>query len=351
MRDSKDKKQLRYQIVKYAEINGVKPGARAFNTTPNTVRRWIERFRGFGYTGLEGHSTRPKSSPLAVSAEKKDYIAGLKDKYKRIGAEQIKVLEEVDVSARTMRKIWREKGKSSRRRRKKHETKRNLREIKRELNFLQHVCEDTKELKDIPEYYPSLTLCNTPKFQYSFRDVTTGMLFMGFGNEKSLSYTTLFAEYIQCQMEKLSVDLSNTTRQTDNGSEYIGSWNAVEESSYTKLVESIVGQKHHTIPPGRHKYQADVETVHDIIEREFYEIESFKNRSDFMSKAYAYQIFFNAIRPNTYKENKNPWQLAKEKIPGLNNNVPLIPPADLDLMFKNKIDLIRKGVSEVSSNP
>lgn len=351
MRNSKDKKQTRHDIVKYAKSNGIKAAARQFHTVSNTVRRWVRRFIEFGYNGLEGFSTRPKTSPMAIDEEKKDYITGLKDKYKRMGADQVKVLETLDVSAKTIRKIWREKGKSSRKRRKKHETKRNLREIKKKLGFLQQVCEDTKELKDIPEYYPSLLLRNTPKFQYSFRDVTTGMLFMGFANEKSLAHTTLFAEYLQFHLNKLSVNLANTIRQTDNGSEYIGSWNAVEESSYTKMVESIIGQKHHTIPPRRHRYQADVETVHDIIEREFYEIESFTSRSDFMAKAYAYQLFFNMVRPNTYKEDKNPWQLAKEKVPNLNINVPMIPPVDLDLLLNFNIALINKGVPNVPSGP
>jgi len=68
-----------------AEKYGIKASARFFNTTANTVRRWKKR-------------------------------------YKRMSAEQIKVLEDIRVSAETMRRIWRRQGISNRRRR-KHVTK------------------------------------------------------------------------------------------------------------------------------------------------------------------------------------------------------------------------------------
>ena len=33
-----------------------------------------------------------------------------------------------------------------------------------------------------------------------------------------------------------------------------------------------------------HRWQADVETVHDIVEREFFEIETFKDNADLFNK-------------------------------------------------------------------
>ena len=351
VRNCRDKKQYRYQMVIYACKEGIKPTARVFNTWPNTVRYWLKRFEKYGYQGLEDESRRPHHSPRETPEDEKNRIAELKDKYKRLGAEQIKIIEEIEISAKTIRKIWKEKGKGTRKRRRKHETKRNLREVKRKLAFMEFVCEDTKELKDIPEYLPYINKKGTPSIQYTFRGVTTGMLFMGFADEKSLVYSTLFAEYIQEQFNRLGVDLSRTTRQTDNGSEYIGAWNAKEMSSYTKMVESIQGQKHNTIPPRHYRYQADVETLHDIIEREFYEIEKFEGGKDFINKVYTYQLFFNLERPNTYKEGKTPWELAKQKEPNLNKDVAMIPPVDLTLLLKQKLGLINQGVLDVSSGP
>jgi len=337
MRNCKDKKQHRLVIVNYALAHGIKAAAKAFGATRNTIRKWTRRYQKGQYQALADLSRRPLHSPNATPEHVKEHIAALKDTYKRIGAEQIKILEELPQSERTIRKIWREKGKSSRQRRKKHVTKRNLREVKKQLNFLEMVCEDTKVLDDIPEYLPAIRKNNAPSIQYTFRDMTTGLLFMGFGNEKSLTYSVLFAHYIHLHFKRYGVDLSETTRQTDNGSEYIGSWNAKESSGYTKVIESIKGQRHVTIPVRAHRYQADVETVHDIIEREFFEVEIIKDRVDFFNKMYTYQLFFDLQRPNTYKENKCPWHLAREKMPSLKKEVAMLPPVDLDLLFASPL--------------
>ncbi len=356
MRISKEKKYLRLQIVIHAKSNGIKNAARVFRAERNTVRKWLRRYELYGYAGLEDLSRRPKHSPGATSPETRKELVTLKKKYKRIGAEQIKAIEEIPVSAKTMRKIWREEGLSSRKRRKKHVTKQNLREVKKKWALFQQVDEDTKDLIDIPEYWLQMKKNNLPKVQYTARDVTSGMTFLGFADERSLTYAALFAEYLNKKLSACGVDLSRTIRQTDNGSEYIGSWQAKEPSAYTKAVEAIPGQTHFTIIPGAHRFQSDVETLHNLIEIEFFEVEEFKNKRDFLSKACSYQLFFNLMRPNTYKENKTPWQIAKEKEPGLSIEVAKIKPVLLgDLLAEKmkamRIDFLTQGGYDVPSTP
>jgi transposase len=353
MRNCKDKSHQRLQMVNHALQHGIKPTARFFSTTPATVRLWLKRFQASGLNGLKELSRRPKHSPRTTPDHVKQHLKQLKKRYKRIGADQIKFLEDLSVSPRTMRKIWRELGISSRKRRKKHLTKRNLREVKKQFAFLQHTCEDTKELNDIPEYYAYMLKHNLPTTQYTFRDMSTGLQLTAYGSEKSLTYATLFADYIQSHFLSHQIDLSGNIRQTDNGSEYIGSWNAKHDSAFTKTIQSIAGQIHQTIPVRAHRYQADVETVHDIIEREFFEIESFSSRQDFFNKIYSYQLFFNLKRPNTYKEGKTPWQLIQEKSPDLDISVAMLPPLDLDawLAYKSALQNSTQGVYDVSSSP
>jgi len=79
---------------------------------------------------LEELSRRPHNSPLATSREERKELVKLKKKYKRIGADTIKIIEDIPISAKTIRKIWRQEGISSRKRRKKHVTKQNLRAVK-----------------------------------------------------------------------------------------------------------------------------------------------------------------------------------------------------------------------------
>lgn len=337
MRLSKDKKQQRYQMVIYAKEHGVKPTARFYATTPKTVRKWIKRFDEGGYNALDDLSHRPHNSPKATPDVLVKKIVALKPVYKRVGADQVKILENLPPSSKTIRKIWRTHGVSSRKRRKKHATKQNLRNIKKEFALFERVCEDTKDLWDIPEYWPQMTNKRLPKVQYTFREISCGIQFLGFAEERSLTHTALFAKYINEHLKKHDLIVENGVRQTDNGSEYIGSWSAKEPSEYTKSIESV-NLTHSTIPPGAHRFQADVETVHNLIETEFYEIENFIDYNDFMQKAYTYQLFFNLERPNTYKENKSPWQLAKEKRQNIQKEALMLPPVNLDALLNKKLD-------------
>ena len=359
MRKSKDKKQLRYQMVISVEKYGLKPTARHFRATVKTVRKWWRRWIENGYRGLEELPRRPHSSPNATPQEERQELVKLKKKYKRIGADTIKVIEDIPISTKTMRKIWRQEGISSRKRRKNHVTKQNLREVKREWALFQQMDEDTKDLVDIPEYWTQMMKKGLPKVQYTARDVTSGLMFLGFADERALVYATLFAEYLNYHLQRAGADLSRTVRQTDNGSEYIGSWQSKEPSAYTKAVESVAGQIHSTIFPGAHRFQADVETVHNLIEMEFYEVEGFKDRIDFLNKVYSYQLFFNLLRPNSYKENKTPWQIVKEKNPNLSIEVAKIQPVFLDdllgkldiMGLDKRLELLAQGGDDVYSVP
>ncbi len=234
MRQSKDKKPLRYQIAQKALEIGVKPTAGFFHTSPSVVRTWRDRFLAEGYSGLADRSRKPHHSPRKTPQYVKDHIIKLKAKYKRLGAENIRSLENLPQSPKTIRKIWREAGIPSRKRRKKYLTKNNLREVKKLFKLFQFAMEDTKDLMDIPEYYLQAKLLNLPKVQYTYREVSCGILFMGFANQRSLTHAELFAVYINHFLKKFDAlpnDHTVIVRQTDNGSEYIGSWNAKKASA------------------------------------------------------------------------------------------------------------------------
>lgn len=347
MRICTDKKAFRYQMVVYAQNKGIKPAGRAYNTSPKVIRKWKRRLEEEGYQGLEDKSRRPHNMPNATPLKERQVIIDMRDKYKRLGAEQVKIIEGLDRSAKTIRKIWRQAGKARKRRPKKYQTKQNLREIKKRYKLFEYSCEDTKDLKDIPEYWPQMMNLGLPEHQYTFREVSCGVQFLGFGNELSLTHATVFAKYINEHLKRYGLAPDESTRQTDNGSEYIGSWNAKSSSSYTKEIQSIKGQLHRTIPPRAYKQQGDVETVHNIIEQEFYELETFKDRFDFFERSYSYLLFFNFERPNTYKEGKSPWQLAKDKNPDIKKEALMLPPIDLDVAVNN----LAIGGNYVLTNP
>jgi hypothetical protein len=75
----------------------------------------------------------------------------------------------------------------------------------------------------------------------------------------------------------------------------------------SQTIQAITDQIHRPTPPGAHGFQADVGTVHDLMETEFYRIEAFTSRRHFLHKATTYLLFFNLARANSDKENKTPW--------------------------------------------
>src|SRR3972149_321526 len=116
-----------------------------------------------------------------------------------------------------------------------------------------------------------------PRYQYTLRDMKLGAMFIGYSNELSLSHSVVFVEVIGKWLKRHSVKTGGTVWQSDGGSEFIGSWNAKRKSCFIKKIEEIGGE-HYQIP--KVTYNADVETVHNTIESEFYDIEVFKETGE-----------------------------------------------------------------------
>jgi hypothetical protein len=154
-----------------------------------------------------------------------------------------------------------------------------------------------------------MTRLGLPRFQYTVRDVTSGLTFVGYADELSKSYSTLLAERVSAHLAWHGVDLSGVEWQTDNGSEFL------EGSEHRGLPSAVkaLGSNHHYIPPKAYTWQSDVETVHSLQEREFFDREVFRSKSEFWSKVSTYWYYFNIARPNRGKENKSPLDLIVER--------------------------------------
>jgi transposase len=332
----KDPRLYRLKVVQHAKEHGVKPTARKFNSSAQTVRKWMKRWEPGSLHGLEDRSKAPKNPKTYITEEQKELVIKLKKRFPSFGSQRIKDQFHLPISEKAIRKIWKEEGLLKTKRR-KHKTKQDLREIKEKWNLFEQISIDTKELIDIPEYWPQIKALRLPKVQYTARDVVSGTHFIAFADEKALCYASLFAEMVLSHLSACRVRFKNSRAQTDNGSEFIGSWNAKDDSLFTRTVSSFKGITHTTIPAGAHTWQADVETVHRLIEDEFYEVEKFENRKDFLMKASAYILWFNLARKNSYKKNKTPWQIIQERNPKSNPNIPILLPVFLNEAYKKKI--------------
>lgn len=350
IRQSKNPKYLRYEMVRYAKEYGVKRAARMFNTTPKTVRKWLRRWEPGSMRGLEDLSRAPKNPKRYITEKQRQQVITLKKMLPSFGAKRIKDNFGLTISDKAIRRIWHEEG-LLRKKRKKHKTKQNLRALKAEWKLFEQISIDTKDLDDIPEFWLQMMRLGLPKVQYTAREVVSGMQFLGYAEERSLIYAALFAEILIKHLQKCGVDLSNSRAQTDNGPEFIGSWNAKQDSIFTKTITAVPGFQHTTIPPGAHTWQADVETAHRIIEDEFYEVEIFRNRYDFIQKAATYNLWFNVARKNSYKENQTPWEIAYKRNPKLSPELPTLPPLFLDKIYFQRTANNNSGGYDVIPHP
>jgi len=361
MRQSKDSRYLRLRIVQHAKTHGVKPAARVFCTTPKTVRKWLRRFDGT-LASLAERSRRPHRSPNRLHPAQEKKIVTLKKRLPRWSARRLKRDFDLPYAERTIRRVCRDHKLNRKYRRKKHQTKRRLREVKKAWRLFQQIDIDTKDLCDIPEYWTQMQDHGLPRYQYTARDVSTGLLFLGFSVELSLSYADLFAQRIIDHLRRCEISMDGTTWQSDNGSEFVGSWQAKDDSAFTRTIEAVEGQIHRTIPPGAHRFQADVETVHSLMETEFYEVESFAGRRRFLDKATSYNLYFNLARINSGKENRTPWALICDKYLADHEadaskplepdpRLPILPPVYLDELWFRRLHATSPGGYDVRALP
>lgn len=200
---------------------------------------------------------------------------------------------------------------------------------------------DTKYLNDIPFYVEQLlNNPDLPKFQYTWRDVKTGCVFMGFSNELSEAAACCFAAAVGSHFKRTGFAPSTVfqpSRQIMERSSQV--WKERKnDRGFHNLIEEKLLAHHRFIPPGKKNKQADVESLHERIEAEFFDLEKFSGRSHFFNLASAWQLWFNTTRKNAYKGNRCPDDILKESYSDRNPEVWLLPALDLDLLLNKRAE-------------
>jgi transposase len=318
VREMRDAYNHRLRLVQSAGAIGVKPTARLFATTVPTVRKWLCRYQRQGRSGLREHSRAPHGCPHKTSLAIEQQIVALRQKLATFGAARLKREFDLPVSHMAMQRIWRAHG-LLKKRQKKYQRKQDLAAIKATWALFQQISADTKDLDDIPRYWPQAQHFGLPAIQYTAREVRSGLLFWAFAEKRSAAASAVLAARIQQHLSRCGVSLRDLVWQTDNGGEFKGDF-----------PKALGDSQHVLIPPAAHTYQSDVETVHRLEEDEFFDLEEFSSRGDFLAKVHTYQLYFNLVRPNSHKENQSPWQIIERLAPRSLLKLCLLPPVLLD---------------------
>ena len=335
-------------MVRYADENGVKPAARAFGCEPKIVRKWLRRWREDNHSrrSLMDRSRAPKTCPHKTSPEKERGVLRERDKAPCLGARRLRDFCKLEPSEGAIARILRENGRAQKRK-KKYEKKRDMREVKARLAAFEQLQIDTKYLNDIPYYVEQMARNKElPRFEYTARDVKTGAVFLGFGSELSESSACVFAASVLQHLNRCGHPRKGTVVQTDNGSEYSGMERKIKhDRGFTHVVRDLFQATHRFIPPGKKNHQADVETIHERIEGEFFDLEHFASREEFFMKASAWQLWWNTTRKNGYKGGRSPEDILREEQPERNPNVWFLPALDIDALLSARTNPLINGAS------
>lgn len=282
------------------------------------MRKWVRRYDQHGASGLLEKSRAPHRQAQKTPAPQEAQLVELRKTLPTFGARRLIREFDLRIGHNALERIGREHGLLKKRRR-KYQRKQDLAHIKAQWALFQQISADTKDLDDIPRYWQQAQRLHLPLIQYTAREIRSGLLFWAFAEQRRASASAVFAARIQQHLARYGVSLRDLVWQTDNGGEFQGAF-----------PQALGDSQHVRIPPAAHTYQSDVETVHRIEEDEFFDLEDFSSRGDFLAKAHTYQLYFNLVRPNCHKENLSPWQIIERLAPRSPLELCLLPPVFLD---------------------
>jgi transposase len=326
---SKDHRfDLRIHLVRLAILKGIREATRRFRCSRKTVRKWLRRYQADGVSALSERSRAPKSCPHKTSPDQEREVLRQRARTPGFSAARLKREFGLFPSVGAIARILRQKG-LTRKRKRKHQTKRDLRAIKAKYPPLRRFQIDVKYLNDLPHYWPYYQSKGFPRFQYTTRDIRTGATFLAFANEISVTYAELTARRLMTHLKAYGIDPAEVVVQTDRGSEFDGQAVHKNDRGFTYTIEQGFKAQHRLIPPHHPNANADVESFHSLEEPEFFDIESFKSPRDFWEKITTYQNYFNFARLNSYKWNLAPIDILRNAAPDISPRVLLLPPINL----------------------
>ena len=321
----------RKRMVQMALEIGVKPTARAFGTTPKTVRKWRDRYRAQGPPGLSDRSRRPKTCPHQTSSSDEAAVLAQRRKTPGFSAERLKYEFELRPSVGAISRILRQHG-LTRRPKKKHETKRDLRQIKKKYKPFTRFKMDVKYLNDIPHYWPYMTAMGLPRFQYTIAEVRTGTVFLAYASTFGVAESEAVVRRLLEHLREQGIHTSEVVIQTDAGSEFDGSVVKRKPAGFTHTIEEVFGAAHRVVP-GCPNAQAEAESLHSRIEPEFFDIQRFTGPLDFWHKIGTWQNWYNLQRKNRSRGWCSPADTLRQLQPRRDLAIFLLPPVHVDTLL------------------
>jgi len=321
----------RKALVGSAKKFGVKPTARLFVTTPKTVRKWRDRYEAEGLAGLAERSRRPVSCPHKTSAVAEAQVLAQRRRTPGFSARRLKYEFELRPSAGAIGRILRQHG-LTRKPKKKHQKKHDLREIKKKYAAFTRFKMDVKYLTDIAHYWPYLMAMGLPKYQYTIVEVRVGAVFLAYSQSYGVAESEAVVRRFLLHLAEQGIDLASVVIQTDGGAEFDGTVVRPKDEGFTHTIEVEFGATHRVVP-GCPNAQAEAESLHSRIDPEFFDIQDLAGPLDFWQKIATWQNWYNLRRKNSSRGKRSPAENLREVEPKRDLAIFLLPPIHVDTLL------------------
>jgi transposase len=311
---TKSKSELVYNfrrdmVEDYLRVKSYRKTASMHAVNVKTVAKWVKRYRESGLGGLRDLPRTPRHPHRKVTPQMEHKILKWRD-LTGFGAMRMRMELEFPFAARTIHKVL-VRNQRVKSRRKKWRKKRDLRRIKSRLKPFDKVQADIKHLDDIVELYPDYVKHKLPRYEITIRDVRSGAVWLFYSYERTVYATILAADIFAYHLKKHGIELNKVRIQTDNGSEFSG-LRMHHTRGFRHHLKQVLKMKHSFIPPRYPNANADVESFHRLVEDEFYVRERFGACSEFLGKAFTYQLYFNLVRKNSYRDWQSPADILQK---------------------------------------
>lgn len=321
-RQVSDPLRLRVALVKCALEQGIKPAARKFGTSPQTVRLWLTRFQASGLAGLKERSHRPRrahpqATPVALEAE----VVALRRAQPGFGQDRIAAcLTErgTPISGKTVRKILQRHGLLA---------PTPVSPGPARLRAPTTLPPFTQLQIDVVDLWPegdALVSCvPTMRYEFVLRDVASGASFMAYA-------ATLEPPNIRCFVQRVITHLWHFgLRPQTLHVEDESTWALHQlDQALTTLLPGY-GLTPNLLPPSGAPRSWSVRAFQQTLDEEFYRAKSFEGEDDLLEKAASFGRWFNLERADRYRR-QSPFAAAKRKVPTLPPQALLLAPIRLD---------------------
>jgi len=322
---------LHRMLVRSALEIGVKPTARKFSATPKTVRKWCDRYKAGGVAELHERSRRPNNCPHRTAAADEAAVLAQRHRTPGFSAERLKHEFGLRPSVGAISRILRQHG-LTRKPKKKHQKKNDLREIKKKYAPFTRFKMDVKFLNDIPHYWPYLMAMGLPGFEYTTVEVRVGAVFLAYSQTYGVAESEAVARRLLLHLDEQGVPLDQVVIQTDAGGEFDGTVVRAKSEGFTRTIEEEFRAKHRAVP-GCPNAQAEAESLHSRIEPEFFDIQDFAGPLDFWQKIATWQNWYNLRRKNSSRGWRSPAENLREIEPDRDLAIFLLPPVHVDTLL------------------